>query len=410
MSIEPATLEVMEPEQKQLLAVVQETGIQPDTAASLQTSFAPLFRDAKTLVEQSKQIVVTDVSQTVQMKLAREFRLGLRKIRIESDKKRKDMGETARKTVNAINGFHNILLHIVDTEETRLDEQEKFAVRKEEERKAALKLAREEQLKPFGLDTSFMDLGAMPDSTFTQLLENSRAAAERKAEDTRKAEAARIEAENARLREEARIREENEKLKREAEEREKSAKAERERLEAVAADERKKAAEAKRLADEEAARLKAEADKALAEEKRVADEAAMVAQKKAAAALKAQKDKAAATQKIADLKAAEFKAQAERELAEARAARQKAEIEFADAKAEQERQHALKAQQEAEENARIAAAALAPDREKLTAYVAQVRRLVVPTMSTEAGQLIVTDLAARLEAFAAYVERKASQL
>jgi hypothetical protein len=61
-------------------------------------------------------------------------------------------------------------------------------------------------------------------------------------------------------------------------------------------------------------------------------------------------------------------------------------------------------------NRRIAAAALAPDREKLTAYVAAVRALVVPALSSDAGKAIEANLVQRREAYCAYLERTATTL
>lgn len=222
----------MPDEQKEMLVVVQQTGLQADTAKNLQDSFAPLFRNARGILEKSRAITVTDASQKLEIKLARECRLALRSIRVEGDKTRKALKEDSLRRGKAIDGFYNILLHLTEAEEARLDEQEKFVERQEAARKAQLKLDREKALQPFGVDTAFMSLGEMSDEAFAQLLDNSRIAHEAKQAELRRVEEERIRLENERLKEAARIREENERLRREAAEREEAATKERERIKA----------------------------------------------------------------------------------------------------------------------------------------------------------------------------------
>jgi len=434
MSTEPASttvLEIVEPEQE-ITALVQSTGLQPEVAASLHQSFAPLFTEARGIIEKSRGINVTDVSQKLQMRIAREYRLALRKIRTTGDATRKALKEESMRRGKAIDGFFNILVHLTDSEETRLAEAEQFALRKEEERRAKLKADREEALKPYGLDTSFMDLGAMPDATFTQLLENSRAAFERAKEEARKIEQAKIEAENARLKEEARIREENLRLKKEAEEREAAAKAEVERLAAIAAEDHRKASEALRVAKEKAEaerkRIQAENDAKLAAERQKAAEEAFIAKEQAELAAKQAKADAAAKQAAleaqmrADAAAAQEKAQEAARKAKIaileqqkkaeleRKAREKAEGEAKALREAKEAEEAEKLRLAEVEAEKARAAALAPDRQKLTVYVAAVRALHVPNLNSGAGKLVAEDLTARLEAFAAYCERKAATL
>lgn len=414
MTTESATtLEVVEPE-KEITTLIATSGIQPEVAQSLQSAFAPLFVEARSIIEKSKAINVTDVSQTLEMKVARAYRLALRKIRTTGDATRKTLKEDSLRRSKAIDGFFNILVHITDGEETRLADAEQFALKKEEERKATLKVDRQDALKPYGLDTSFIDLGAMDDATFTQLLENSRAAHEKRQEDARRAEQARIEAENARLKEEARIRDENARLKREADEREAAAKAERERLEAVAAEERRKAAEAAEAARIEKERLAAENEAKLAAERAQAAETLRLQQEQAALERKqaqeeadrVAREKQAAAEADA-LKAKEAakkaKADADKKLAQERAAREKLEQEA------KERQEAENLRLQQESIARLAAS-LAPDREKLTAYVAAVRALTVPAMASDSGKAIEANFVQRREAYLAYLERAAATL
>lgn len=280
-------VEIMPDANAELAVIVSENRLAPEAAQSLQASFSPLFAEARSVIEKSREITVTDASQKLEIKLAREFRLELRRIRTTGDKLRRELKDESLRRGRAIDGFQNILLHLTAEEEERLDAQEKFVERQEAQRKAQLKASREAALAPYGLDTSFLQLGDMPDDTFAQLLENTRAGHEAKLAAARKVEEDRIRAENERLKEEERIRAENVRLQREAKERDDAARKERE---AVAAREKaqREAAEATLRAEREAREkvereLKAERD---AEETRKRDEAA-AARKAAAAARKA---------------------------------------------------------------------------------------------------------------------------
>jgi hypothetical protein len=355
---ETATLEIMPDQQKELSAIVQQNALPQDQALSLQTSFAPLFKEAGALIAQSRNIVVTDASQVAQIKLSREFRLLIRKVRISGEKTRKELKEASLRTGKAIDAFNTILVHMLGDEETRLEEQEKIVERAEQARKDALKSSREAALKPYGTDTAFLALGEMPDATFAQLLENARAGHEAKLAAARKAEEDKIAAENARLKEAARIREENERLKREADEREAAAKIERDRV----------------------AKEKADADEAL----------------------RVEREAAAQKQREADALAAKIKAESDAALAAERAKAAKLE---AEAKA---RADAEKAAIEAEQAAARKAAA-APDKAKVAAFADAIRAVVIPELHADNAGLGKVLWEQRTK-FADWIEAKASQL
>ncbi len=275
----------------QVTLVAEQNGLQADTTKTLQASFTPLYTKARSVLEKSRLLVVTDASQKFEIKMARECRLALKSIRVDGDKLRKSLKEESLRRGKAIDGFNAILVDMLATEETRLEEQERIVERQEEERKAALKTKREELLKPFGIDLTGFSLGDMSDATFTQLLENTVAAHESKLAAARKAEEERIATENARLKEEARIREENARLKKEAEEREAAAKIEREKAAAAAEQarlekERIEAETARQLAElaRKAAIDRAALEKLEREAKELSDIAARFALKEKAAA------------------------------------------------------------------------------------------------------------------------------
>lgn len=373
----PAVVAVELVNDERALAVIRQNALTPDTAKNLTDSFAPLFNEAGRVIEKSRGIVVTDAAQTLEIKLARECRLALRKIRVAGDKVRKDLKEDSLRRGKAIDGFYNILLHLTDEEERRLEEQEKFAERKEAERKAALKAEREDALRPYKIDTAFMQLGEMSAEAFDQFLTNTKLAHQAKIEAERRAEEERIRLENERLKEQARIRDENERLRREAEEREAAAKIERERL----AKERAAAEEAARKEREaaEAERRRLEAEKRAIEEKaRLEREAA----EKAAAAAK---------------RKAEEVARKERQAREAAEAQLRAQRE-AEAKRRQEEEAAQRK------------AAMAPDRDKLHAFADEIAAVEVGTLASDQARAVAVDASRRVAALVGWIKQAAEGL
>lgn len=392
MPTETTPVEVITDDDKQLIAIVQQNGLQAETAQNLQATFAPLFTQARTILEKSRAVTVTDVSQKDAIKIAKIYRIELKNIRVAGDKVRKELKEESLKKGKAIDGFYNILDHLVSTEEARLTEQEKFAEIKEAQRKAALKTEREELLKPYGLDLTGYALGDMSPETFDQLLTGTKHVYEAKIEAARKAEADRIAKEAAEQAERIRIQAENERLRKEAE----AAKAEADRIE-----------KARIAAEQEAARV-------LAEERAKAEEAAAKERQRVAveqAEIKRKADEAA--------KAAAEKAQKEKEAFEAAAKKQQDALEAA-AKAERQARENIEAEQKkakeleaariAAENAAKQKAAAAPDKQKLLAFAQAIKAVPIPELTTEAGLSITATIAISHDKFVNWINEKAGAL
>lgn len=363
-------VEVLPDVSTELATVSKQHSLEPETAASLQKSFAPLFHEAHDIISESRKVVVTDSSQKLKIAQAGLYRKALKAKRIAAEKLKDELKRDSLRKSNAVQGFYNIFLHLTSAEEKRLQEQEDFAARQEAERKAALKTSREEALRPYGLDTSFYQLGEMSDEAWTQLLENTQAADTAKKEQARRAEEEKIRLENERLKEEQRLREENARLQREAQEKAEALRKEREAAEAAlkaeqaAAAKARAEAEAKAKAEREAAELVLKAEKA-----------------KRDAELAAEREKARAAQALA-----------------AEAARQ--EKLRLQALAEVERQK--------KETARRAASA--PDREKAHSVAKSVREIALPDMTTESGKAFVESVRSSLASFAAQLDTEAESL
>lgn len=368
-------------EASELATIIRENQIAPTEAQSLVDAFQPSFMEAKKLVDEAARIIVTDATQVTEIRASGKLRKQLKDVRTDANDIRKQLKEDSLRKGNAIQGMYNVLLLLIEPAETRLAEQEKFAERKEAERKAALKKSREDLLAPFGIDTSFYSLAEMPEPTFAQLFDSSRLSHEARIAAQIKAESDRIAAEAARIAEEKRIREENERLRQEQEAKARELEAERRK------------AEHERLAAEARER----AIRAESEQKALAERQAVEAREKAA---KAKADK--------ERREVEAKARQEREKIEAQAKVDREAREKLERDAEARRQQEAADIAAAAEAKRLAAAA--PDHDKLVAFAATVLALEVPAVSTSEAKIIANEIAAKVKAMATWIKAQAAKL
>lgn len=450
-----AQTELVDDTPQELQVIVQQNSLQPATAQSLQSSFAPIFAQARGVIEKSRGIVVTDTTQKLEMKMARACRLELKGIRVAGDKLRKELKDESLRVGRAIDGFNSILLHIVETEEKRLQAQEDFVEFKEAQRKAALKADREKVLAAIQVDPALYQLSDMSEETFQQLVEGTKLARAAEAERRRKEEADRIEREAKAAAEQERIRQENERLKREAAEKAEADKLAKEkrhdlhctRMAILGAEKllsngevqdadfvesygvqtedefmviitrlRERQADQKRLADERAeaqrklkeAEEKAAAEKARVEaERKAAEEKA--AKERAAIEAKAKAEREAAAKKHAEeQRVAAEKSRIERESAEKQAAEQKAAREKLEREIAEQKAAEAKRLADIAEAARKAAAA--PDKDRLIAYAYAVQALELPSSSTPEATAIANTVKASRDKFVAWILEKAGGL
>jgi len=190
---ETATIEV--PAKSTALATaISSNQIEPVMAEQLFRAFNPLFNRADTVLRLADRVKVTDATQVTEIKQSRELRLRLRAIRTEAEKNRKQFKENALRVGRAIDGIYKLIETAVSPVEERLLAQEEFAERAEAARKAKLKAAREAELKPYLGDVlPFNHLGDVSAEEYEKLKaqviagHNARIAAEKKAEEERKA-------------------------------------------------------------------------------------------------------------------------------------------------------------------------------------------------------------------------------
>lgn len=225
--------------------------VEESKAAQIKNTFEPMaemlstFEDSfNSLVSESAKEITEDLT-----KRAKRLRLDIAKVRIETEKARKEQKEQYLRAGKAIDGVSNILKWAVSEKEDKLKEIENYFEIQEQKRLEALQLKRAEMLSKYVEDAHERDLVKFADDEFDALLAMKKKEQEDRIEAERKAEEERIAKEKAEAEERERIRKENERLKKEAEEREKREKAE--------AEKRAKA-ERERLAKEEAEQKKRE--------------------------------------------------------------------------------------------------------------------------------------------------------
>lgn len=146
-----------------------------DLQGQVVSKFEQFAVDAAVWKEKVKGLVVTDVSQTDLMDQARTARLELRKIRTGADKIRKALKEDATKYNKAVQGVYNLIEQAIKPLEEHLLEQEEYAKRIEEERKAEI---REERAKIASDYYQFVpantDWAEMTQEDFDRQIENAK--------------------------------------------------------------------------------------------------------------------------------------------------------------------------------------------------------------------------------------------
>jgi hypothetical protein len=350
-----------ETSKSELVVLVNKSELQSGTRELLITSFEPLFLQAKEWREKAEALVVTDATQVSEMKQAREGRLALKSIRVEADKKRKELKEDSTRYNNAVQGIYNTIQALIVPIEQHLEKQEKFAEIAEDNRKKALHDSRLLALREYNFqyDTGF-HLGDMSEESYQSLLDGCKIANEKRIAEEKRIEEEKIAAEKA-MREKAEAqRIENERLKKEAADQQIRLAKEREQAEA----QRKEIEEKARKEREEIARL------------------AKIESEKQAAIIKAE-----------------------------RAKREKAELELLAKKQHEAQQaEALEKQQKADQKAAKKLAA-APDKDKLGILALQLEKIFYPDdVKTDEAKKIVADTKALINKVINHVKTKTNEL
>lgn len=186
----------------QLAKVITDSKVEQTTALTLQNSFLPFYEKISEWSEKAKTLVVTDASQTREMKMAREARLALKDIRVQADKTRKALKEDSTRYGKAVQNVYNLIEELIVPAEKHLETQEKFVELQEAARKLELAKVREIELKPYKEFVSaemFNELGEYTDQEFAKILIDRKKALEDQIAEEAQAELDRIEKEKQKV-------------------------------------------------------------------------------------------------------------------------------------------------------------------------------------------------------------------
>jgi len=254
-----------------LIVVVSETSVQQNVQLMLIERFTPFLNQAKEWKEKAESLVITDINQTREMKMAREARLALREIRINADKVRKELKEDSLNYGRAVQGVYNVIEAAILPIESHLENQEKFKELYELEKREKLRIEREIIIKDVReYIISNLNLGIISEEDFQKIYKGAILQKQDAEEAAMKAEADRIAKEKAEAEERERLQIENERLRIEAIEKENERKAELKRLEAKMQAERDKLIDEQKRLNIEAAKARKEAEKKAEDERKQA--------------------------------------------------------------------------------------------------------------------------------------------
>lgn len=272
-----------------------EYGLTVETAANIESQFAPMLAKMTDLEIQFNAVVALNKELPETAKKARELRLQYKDVRIGTEKIHKVQKAYYLNGGRFVDSWKNLQALASQNNEEILESIEKHAENLERERLEKLQITRENLLTPYLHEyDSVPNLSSMQDDVFDAYLSAKKQAFEDRKAAELKAENDRIAREKAEAEERELQRLENIRLKEEAEKREAAIEAERAKVEAERKAEREKA-------EKEAAKVRAENERKLQAEqaeraKEAAENAAQLAK------LQAEKDAEIAKQKEATRK------------------------------------------------------------------------------------------------------------
>ena len=230
---------------------------QLDTAQPMIIIFKPFQTVLEKWEAKSSALVVTDISQKAEMKMARAARLEIRDARLALEVERKSRVEHLKARSSKIDAAARTVRVKLEALEETFRESEQFAARWEAKLKLELKIKREAEITPF-LDSPIIgDLSVLSEEQYQSRLADAKLLRQAKIDAAAKLEADRLAKEAADKAERERIAAENARLKAEADATAKRLEEERKAREAQAAKERAEQARKDREAQE---KLQAEQD------------------------------------------------------------------------------------------------------------------------------------------------------
>jgi len=163
-------------ERNDLAIVARDAGIGQSRGEALQEIYSPFMGEVRELLALAGSIAVTDETDVVNMRLAHETRLALKRVRVDVEKRRKSLKEESLREGKAIDGMANVIKYLIVPVEEHLQGQEDFVRIAEEKRMKILDDKRRAELTAYGMDCEHMALGNMADSSYAAILDAAKIA------------------------------------------------------------------------------------------------------------------------------------------------------------------------------------------------------------------------------------------
>jgi hypothetical protein len=178
----------------QLQVVIDQNGLEAETRIALKSAFDPFYHQAEEWKKKALGLTVTSPDQIEEMNQAREARLALKEIRVNVEKTRVSLKEDSLRKGKAIDSIAKVLKELIEPTEKHLAEQENFIEIQEAKRVEALRVSRREELIAQDANPDFYNLGEMTDDQYKEILDAATYMKNKRIEDARKAEEARLQA------------------------------------------------------------------------------------------------------------------------------------------------------------------------------------------------------------------------
>ena len=169
--------------------------IEKSKAEQIKATFEPMAKMLSEFEEKFNEIIKNsekEVTKEITIK-AKRLRIDIGKVRIETDKIRKDQKDEYLRAGKAIDGVANILKWAVTDKENKLKEIEDYFEIQEKKRLELLQIERVEKLQKYVEDAHERDLSSMDTDVFDIYLAGKKKEFEDKIEAKKKAEQERIE-------------------------------------------------------------------------------------------------------------------------------------------------------------------------------------------------------------------------
>jgi hypothetical protein len=150
-----------------LTKVAAENNLPANNADTLRAAFLPFFEQASEWREKAFAIKVTNIGQTAEMGRARQARIALKDIRVQTEKTRVAMKEDSLRTGKAIDGMSNVIKFLIEPIEKYLLDQEEYGKRMQEIAQAEARDLRTCEAGKYLPDfPQSIDLGVISDEEF----------------------------------------------------------------------------------------------------------------------------------------------------------------------------------------------------------------------------------------------------